>query len=270
MKKVKFDAPKVYICIYHECKKKVFGMDPHEHLETINFHDEEHFLEQAGQPQHGLYGENLMLFMNMVYQMKDAVFEDRLYEPDMEKMNQARGVFRWHLMRNFRFIWEFLINHKVMYPGQQQPFDAVLSLRIETERVRDTNQQVRVRMVAEDNLNYNETGNFKLFFDPQRVLSPSDIFPLFEIWLGIERNGKTINEIKEIFMDEAGKYEFRKKYQSEFPKFLLKNKPVEQEGTSVIKEGHPWITELPRELLRMIYYNGPTDLRSQEVYNFQT
>jgi hypothetical protein len=76
--------------------------------------------------------------------------------------------------------------------------------------------------------------------------------------------------MNEIFMDEAGKFEFRKNYQSEFPKFLLKNKPREQdqEGTSQITQGYPWITELPRELLRMIYYNGPTDLRSQSVYNF--
>jgi hypothetical protein len=160
-----------------------------------------------------------------------------------------------------------------MYAGQHEPFDATLSLRLETEKDQRTFGPIRTRIVAEDNLNANEDGDFSIFFENDRVLNPIDLFSLFEIWLKIPRNGKNVHQIKEMFMDEVGRKEFHDNYGHHFAKFLLKEKPYEQneadaEGTSQITQGYPWIKELSPEILKMILRNGPTDLKSQSLYNY--
>jgi hypothetical protein len=244
-----------------------------EYVENWEFDDEDDFLESVQHGDFGLQLHDLRVFLDMVTMMKDIVFDQGLYEPDMEKLENARGIFRWHLTRNGRSVWVFLIYHKVMYAGQHEPFDATLSLRLEAERDQRSTDPIRTRIVAEDNLNANEDGDFSIFFGNDRVLNPIDLFCLFEIWLKIPRNGKNVHQIKEMFMDEVGRLEFHQNSKHHFPMFLLKEKPHEQneenvEGTKQITQGYPWIKELSPELIKMILRNGPTDLRSQSLYNY--
>jgi len=128
-----------------------------DYVDDWEFDNEADFLNAAQHQDIRLNREFLQLFMDMVRLTTDIVFEENLYVPNMEMMENTRGIFCWHMSRNDRQIWVFLIKHSVVYAGHQEPFDALLSLRLEIENSQTgANGQMIARKIAEDNLNSNE------------------------------------------------------------------------------------------------------------------
>lgn len=239
--------------------------NPNQIVETYNdFEDLEDFAAHILEQEVDLTTEAKHLFLAMARLAHRAFFDEDVYHPDFEAMHNARGACRWHRMRNGRQCFVFCIAHNIFQPGQQQPSNAFFNLRVYANIYQADNPNHEIHIIAEDNLNRDVDGDFSFFFQNTRVLANDDILPLFDIWLHIPRQRRTINEIRNDFQDKIGKYDFQKKYESAFTGILLTRKPPVRTRT----RRYPWITELSPEVLKIVHQNGQSDLSTQSVYNF--
>jgi hypothetical protein len=240
-----------------------------------DFNDFEDFAKKIVQHKYIFTHEAKDLFLKMAKTAHMVYFNENIHHPDLEYMEDNKGDFRWHLLKNKSQAFVMCIWHKVFQVGKKEPINAFFNLRIQSNinnSAFSQHSKRNIKIVAEDNLNKDVDGDFSFFFDCDNVLDPVDILPLFSIWIRLPRDNKSIDEIRKNFQDQVGMFDYHKNYKLHFTRLLLPiykaPKPPKRITRSTSKPP-PLISMMSPEIMKMIHKIGPSDLQSQSVYKFK-